>query len=351
MKASVFAGAVCAGYGLSFAISGAAGLAQAQSSITVYGIADAYIGQKSTGTGASKVKRMVVDSDGLANSRFGLRGTEGLGGGLRAEFQLESLFDASTGTTTQVGTLPVAASPQLFSSQAWVGLAGAWGSLRLGRQVTPYHSYVGIINNLYDATAFSTTGTVWGLGSLPNYVSRFDNTASYETPVFGGVSAKAAIGLGEDKTAAVSGSKNSSLNIKYVAGPVLAGYSFQKQGGQAGIAATRYNLLGGAYDFGVARVVGAYNTAERNGTNDKEWQLGVSVPFGAASLAAGFGRSKGESNGAAGNKGVGYALLGTYDLSKRTRLYTGWRKTEAKNAAGVLTNETSTWGVGAIHRF
>jgi predicted porin len=327
------------------------GAAIAQSSLTLYGIADTYIGQKSTGTGAAKVKRNVVDSDGLANSRWGMRGVEDLGGGLRAEFQLESLFDLSNGAVTQVATAPAATSNQLFSSQSWVGLAGGFGSVRLGRQVTPFHSYVGVINNLYDATALSTTGTVWGLGNLPNYFGRFDNAVSYETPLLAGFSAKAALGFGEDKTDKTTASRNKSLNVKYANGPLLVGYSFQQQGGQAGAASIKYQLVGGAYDFGVARLVGAYNTARRDNIRDNEWQMGLSVPFGAASIAVGYGQSKGEVNDAPGNKGRGYALLGTYDLSKRSRLYTGIRKTTAKNPAGALTNETMTWGVGVIHRF
>ena len=335
----------------------ACGASMAQSSVTFYGIADAYFGQKESGVGATKLKRTVVDSDGMANSRWGLRGSEDLGGGLKAEFQFESLFDITNGATTQVTTAPASVAPQLFSSQAWVGVSGGFGSLKLGRQVSPFHSFVGLTNNLYDATAFSTTGTVWGLGSLPNYIGRLDNAVSYESPVFSGFSGKVALGFGEDKTVAtptspaLSASRNTSLNIKYVKGPVVAGYSFQKQTPQGSAPALKYQLLGGSYDFGMVKLVGAVNTARRDSTKDNEWQLGVSIPFGAASVAAGYGRSKGTVNGASGSKGTGLALLGTYDLSKRSRLYAGWRTTTAKNAGGTTTNETSTMGAGIIHRF
>ena len=327
------------------------GATWAQSSVTLYGIADAFVGKKRTGTGAATVSRNVVDSDGLANSRFGLKGIEDLGGGLRAEFQVESLFDLTNGAVTQVATAPTATASQLFSSQSWVGLAGGFGSLRLGRQVTPFHSYVGVINNLYDATALATTGTVWGMGNLPNYFGRFDNAVSYETPLLAGFSAKAAYSFGEDKSVTTVASKNKSLNVKYASGPLLLGYSFQQQGGQAGASDIRYQLVGGAYEFGVARLVAAYNTARRDAVKDKEWQLGLSVPFGAASVAVGYGHAQGEVGAASGNKGKGYAVLGTYDLSKRSRLYTGWRRTEARTAAGVVSNETTTLGVGMIHRF
>ncbi|CDS50862.1 Outer membrane protein (porin) [Polaromonas sp. CG9_12] len=333
------------------------GTSMAQSTVTLYGIADAYFGQKQSGVGATKLKRTVVDSDGMANSRWGLRGSEDLGGGLKAEFQFESLFDITNGATTQVTTVPAAVAPQLFSSQAWVGISGRFGNVKLGRQVSPFHSFVGLTNNLYDATAFSTTGTVWGLGSLPNYVGRFDNSVSYESPIFIGFSGKVAMGFGENKALAtpttpdLSAARNTSLNIKYAKGPLVAGYSFQEQKPQGSAPALKYSLLGGSYDFGVAKVVGAVNTARRDSAKDNEWQLGVNIPFGAASVAVGYGIAKGHVNGAAGNKGTGLALLGTYDLSKRSRLYAGWRTTTAKNASGATTNETSTIGAGMIHRF
>ena len=333
------------------AMLGLAGSALAQSGVTLYGIGDAFIGQKSTGTGATKVNKSVIDSDGLFNSRWGLRGSEDMGGGLKAEFQLESLFDISNGAVTQVTSAPAAANPQLFSSQAWVGINGGFGNIKLGRQVSPFHSFVGLTNNLYDATAFSTTGNVWGTGSLPNYIGRFDNSVSYESPVFSGISGKVAVGFGEDKTVALSATKNTSLNIKYAQGPAVLGYSFQKQTAQAPAFDIKYSMVGGAYDFGLARVVGAVNTSERATTKDDEWQIGVSVPFGAFSVAAGYASSKGTVNGAAGNKGTGAALLGTYDLSKRTRLYVGLRKTTAKGPTGVITNETQTTGIGILHRF
>src|SRR5918993_2497244 len=143
--------------GLAVSLATSTAAAWAQSSLTFYGIADAYIGMKSTTAAGVKSSRKVQDSDGLANSRWGIRGIEDLGGGLRAELQLENLIDISNGTTTQVLTVPAARGVQAFSSQSWVGLSGGFGSVRLGRQVSPFHSYVGIINNLYDATAFSTT--------------------------------------------------------------------------------------------------------------------------------------------------------------------------------------------------
>jgi predicted porin len=325
----------------------------AQSSVTFYGIADAFFGQRSALVGGAKVTQGVVDSDGLFNSRWGLKGTEDLGGGLKAEFVAESLFNISNGATLQVATAPTAAANQLFSSQAWVGLSGGFGAIRLGRQVTPFHSFRGATDNLYDSTAFSTTGTGWSQGSVSNYLGRFDNAISYETPTFGGVSGKVALSFGENKTSALSATTNTSLNIKYVEGPVMAGYSYQKQGAQGGTADTDYNFVGGSYDFGVARVVGAVNRARFGTAKDNEWQVGVSVPLGAASVAAGYARSKGNVNGpiTTTSSGQSLALLGTYDMSKRTRLYVAWKKTTGKNLAGTTLVENSVIGAGISHKF
>src|SRR5690606_41769422 len=118
MKKTLLAAALALGF---------AGVAQAETSVTLYGVID-------TGIGYSKVEAPVGDAKkfGLVNgvqagSRFGLRGTEGLGNGLQAVFQLEAGFDGSTGHQSQGG--------RIFGRHATIGLqSDAWGRLDLGRQ-------------------------------------------------------------------------------------------------------------------------------------------------------------------------------------------------------------------------
>jgi len=115
-----------------------------------------------------------------------------------------------------------------------------------------------------------------------------------------------------------------------------------------------YNLFAGSYNFGVAKLTAGYNTAKqerstpaaRNG-KDKEYQVGVSAPFGAATVAAQYSNSKSDTTG---NKGTGYSLLGTYDLSKRTRLYAGG-KSEKFTGAGVAVTRASGVVAGVRHSF
>lgn len=349
------------------ALSAIAGVAQAQSTVTLYGLVDAYVGQtttEKTGVGAvGKLKQTVVNSSGQNNSRWGLKGSEDLGGGLKAMFQLESGFNTDTGSIANT-------APQgntLFGRTAWVGVSGGFGTVSLGRQYTAYDALRGATNNVYD-TNFATTGTVWGTG-VQDYQSRASNSIAYASPAFGGISGGFVYALGENKTAATNAENSASLHIKYANGPLLVGYAHQREKQIAGnnffgsalpsnaaaapvtVTQTRkYNLLGASYDFGVAKLTGGYNQAKNATLRDKEFQVGVSVPFGAAAVAAGYSRSKSEGAGA-NNKGTGFSLLGTYALSKRTNLYAGGLQTKVESANAATTTKASTLAVGVKHLF
>lgn len=135
------------------------------SSVTLYGVIDVgveYVSGVSKGNG--QTGGQVREGYGATPSRWGLRGNEDLGGGLRAIFTLESGFAADTGNQSQA---------RLFGRQAWVGLSGDWGSLTLGRQYTM--RYYGML----DADIFAAASQ--GLGSLDSGIpnARADNSISY----------------------------------------------------------------------------------------------------------------------------------------------------------------------------
>jgi predicted porin len=331
---------------IALAVIAASGAAMAQSSVTLYGIADVWVGQTSTTTAGVKVKQTKVDDGGFNASRWGLKGSEDLGGGLKAVFTLESGFDISTGKSELSNTL--------FSRQAFVGVEGGFGAVTLGRQYSAYDALRVATNQAYDS-AFAATGKVWGNGL--EYTDRVNNSIAYTSPSFGGVSGAVVYGLGENKNLASAnnaGGKatdNLSLHLKYANGPVLVGYAYQEEKQtQAIVGATqdknKYNLIAGSYDFGVAALTGGYNEAKNNTTKDKEYQLGVSVPFGAASVAVGYAHSKSETAGVTTNA-EGYSLTGLYDLSKRTRLYAGLNNTKQKESS----DKSSLFAVGVSHSF
>ncbi|MEO8387870.1 MAG: porin [Polaromonas sp.] len=355
------------------ALAATAGVAHAQSSVTLYGVADAFIGQNvtkvSTGGTETKLSQGKIDGSGLSSSRWGMRGSEDLGGGLAAVFTLESGFDISTGALANNGGSASSTASVLFGRVASVGLKGSFGEVRLGRQYTAYDSLRGATNNTYDSNTFAQTGTVWGTG-IQDYSNRTNNSVRYDSPSFGGFSGAVVYGFGEDKTATASASNSTSVHLKYANGPLLVGYGYQREketvgstmflGATGGAAvgtpavvadSRKYNLLGASYDFGVVKLVGSYNTAKNNTLKDKEYQIGLSVPFGAASVAMGYERAKSEGAGST-NKGHGYSLLGTYDLSKRTTLYAGYINTKVESGTNASTTSKRTLlATGIRHTF
>jgi predicted porin len=310
-----------------------------------------------------------LDSGGLNGSRFGFRGSEDLGGGLKANFQLENGYNIDTGTQAQGGLL--------FGRQAFVGLSGGFGEVRLGRQYSAYDELRGATNNTLDS-AFAVTGYVWGahttngtpaLGAAPavppatifggDYNGRINNQLYYATPDFGGFSGAIGYGLGENKTATTKATDTLSLHAKYANGPILIGLAYQQEK-LAANGSNKYTLIAGSYDFGVVKLTAGFNNAKRPtgvGTSEKdtEFQLGVSAPFGPATVALGLASAKvKDSPGTDTGKVNGFSGIVTYDLSKRTAFYTGFTVAKAKvsspSAVGTV-GKTQLFAVGVRHRF
>jgi predicted porin len=357
------------------ALGAMAGVAHAQSSVTLYGLVDAYVGQTSrevtstiAGASVAKLKQNVINGSGQNNSRWGMRGTEDLGGGMKALFQLEGGFQPDTGAFATISNQ----GGGLFGRQAWVGLSSGFGTVGLGRQYPAYDDLRGATNMIYDSN-FATTGTVWGTG-LQDYQNRSSNSIKYASPDFAGFSGAVSYGFGENKTATTDAENVAAIHIKYANGPLLVGFAHQREkqvaggnlfgtganigvaAGPAAFTATRkYNLVGASYDFGVAKLTAQYNQAKgetglTTSAKDKEFNVGVSVAFGAAAIAAGYSRAKSDAAGN-NNKGTGVSLLGTYALSKRTNLYTGFLMTKTETANAATETKASTFGLGVKHLF
>ena len=361
---------------IALAVLAASGAAMAQSSVTLYGVADVFVGSTKTETGGiNGLRQNVVDTSGLNGSRWGLKGAEDLGGGMKAIFTLESGFDQSTGESGQ--------GKVLFGRQAFVGLESGFGTVSLGRQYSAYDALHGATNMNGDAFTFNAaTGTVRGVNAgvsangMADYTSRVNNSIAYTSPSFSGFSGAVVYSFGENKNTVtpvgqVNGNNDAtdsaSVHIKYANGPLLVGYAYQQEKtvnstvGSPTLGAqdkNKYNLVGATYDFGVVKLNGSYNTAKNNVFNDKEYQVGVAVPFGAAAISAGYAHSKSEVDGAE-RTGKGFSLLATYDLSKRTRLYAGAQETKAfvptaptaANLAQVGETKTTVYGLGVRHSF
>lgn len=331
---------------IALAVLAASGAAMAQSSVTLYGVLDANFAQNKTtttvGANTTVVKNAGMGNNNLTASRWGMRGTEDLGGGLKANFNLEQRLNVNDGTLNSL---------KQFNGRSIVGLSGGFGSVDLGREYTPLF-FVALASDVDGFSSYTTTS--------PGIVRR-DNSFNYTSPNFSGFTVKAQVGRNTSQTTlngAVTGeTKNSGLGLSgvYADGPLMVGLGYDEQKGLSAAPATKAVGLGASYDFSVAKLfanVQQFKTTQTGSSDIKvgEFNLGVSAPLGAASLVAGVGRTKTEVAGVS-NTNTDFLLGANYSLSKRTTAYirTGGAKTT--NSSNADTAKSMNYGIGLRHTF
>lgn len=309
---------------IALAVLASTGAAMAQSSVTIYGRADAAVGGQKTLVAGTQNQTSVstVYNGGLTGSRLGFRGAEDLGGGLRATFQLEQRFSIATGDLSGV----------FFNGASTIGLSGGFGQVRVGRMTTVLDDSRGLANssNVFDSSFTPASNGVFGSGG--DFTSRFRNMLRYDMTSKAGVYGGANYAF--EQTAA-AGNTLAGFMVGYKAGPLNVALGTQNEK-----KVNDYMTLSGSYNMGVASVSAGYNTrksvATTNTGKDNEFTIGVNVPVGKVNLSAGYASS--ETTNAAGVNSAeasGFGLGATYTLSKRTRVYAGYRTHEVKN---LLTN-------------
>ncbi len=318
----------------SLALIGA--VAHAESSVTLYGRIDLGVGNLKE-LGESSSTRMFNGGDaGLTTSRIGFKGSEDLGGGTSAIFKLEQRINATDGSLQ---------SPS-FKGAAWVGVKGGFGQVIAGRMTTQLDDVRALGNSQIVFDSAFTPGSNGVYKSGGDYSSRFNSQLQYLSPSMGGFYA----GLGYAFAQTEGGDdKMNSLVAGYKSGPLHVALSRQDEKGKD----TDYVSLSGAYDFGAAAISGGYN--RRNGPDasgkDNEFTFGATVPMGNFKFSAGYAASKTTIGGATAGKAAGFALGTTYSLSKRTRVYAGYRKHNIKDAGGSKTADTRLFAMGVRHDF
>ncbi|MEB0137931.1 MULTISPECIES: porin [unclassified Undibacterium] len=344
-------------------ISAFSGAAFAQSSVTIYGIADAGVQGLSTGSG----KVFSLQSGQENGSRLGFKGTEDLGNGLKANFVLEQGINIDTGASGQSAT---------FGRRATVGLSSDFGTVDLGRDKSPTFKFFdnfdpfasGFINSGNGLSGIYTIGgnaTTTGVTSTSR--GRVTNSVFYATPnTLSGFTALGQYGFGE---AAGDNSNGRSLgvNLGYKIEGLELGYSYLKDNATSAALVTngkKANTVAATYDFGVAKPVVIYQKSTDDlGLSKKTYTLGVTVPVTTAGKVlatftnvkndTAFG-TKGATVGSAKQFAVGYQ----YALSKRTDLYTAYARTNQdansagfeglKSSLGANINEVTA---GVRHQF
>lgn len=355
---------------VALAVLAASGASMAQSTVTLYGIADVWFGSETNDNGTTSLSQTKLNSGGVNGSRFGLRGSEDLGAGLKANFQFEQGFTIDDGVSANItNTAGITANSSAFSRHAWVGLSGGFGSTRFGRTPTPYDD----VNGASDAVFDSNLAPMNSVFKTVGHTVRSNNTLAYYTPSFGGVTAAVAYGLGEDKTATADAGSLTSFNVAYAGGPLTAhvGYQSEKLASATGITTSAttgqptgivstvptvskdFTRVGVTYDFGAAKLYGTYGLAggisNKSGAEASEYQLGVDVPFGATTLSASYATS--QDNATAGDaKRTGYGIGARYALSKRTFAYGGY-ESDTTTKPATLDAKHTVMSIGLQHRF
>jgi GBP family porin len=318
------------------------GAAHAQSSVTLYGIVDTAFERASNGAGTS-VNRLVA-GQGSA-SRLGFRGTEDLGGGLRAIFNLEAAVNTDNGTGGAAG------GGLMFNRQSWVGLGGSWGQLTLGRQFRPEARAV------FGMDPFDAGSVASPPNTYANTVFRADNAIVYETPRWAGLVGRVMYAFGVDAGGVKRALDDVGASLQYYSGPVYLAYGYDSRRNATANDRRTWHSVGGSYDFGVAKLYGAYRIREEGVANldEANYWLGVGVPVGPWTLQATIGRVNDKT--AANRDAKGYSFGAEYLLSKRTDLYMRYAKLRNENGAtfgldnGVNGPAPSSFVVGMRHRF
>ncbi len=306
---------------LALAALAATSAAFAQSSVTLYGVVDVNLENVK---GDKSVTR--VTSGGYNTSRFGLKGTEDIGGGVKANFNLESAVGVDTGTAGNTTT------GAFWDRAAWVGVAAAnIGELRIGRQTTPIGDIAGEAISSgpqpYDTLRIANTRAADGY-------RRVDNAITYIAPKLGGLSAVLQYSTGTGAELAGSNlGKQFGLSVKFVDGALSAGLghiNIKDANIVANNQKANATLVYVGYDLGVAKVTGYYDT-ETNPTNavagatNRLNVLGANVvaPISPEfSLNAGVAKARNVDGEKAGSDNVTITTLrGVYTLSKRTAVY------------------------------
>jgi predicted porin len=338
----------------------AAGAACAQSSVTLYGVIDTGV-ERISNVGAAaggSLTRMPGQSGGMLPSRWGVRGSEDLGNGTKANFVLESGFspDKGTNSTNQGG--------RLFGRSAWVGLSNAaWGSVSFGRQYTMYFW------SLLDADPMGPA--VYGLGSLDSGIpgARSDNSIAYKG-TWAGFTAGATYSFGRDASGAaapapscageVAGNykacKEYSVLAKYDASMWGLALAFDEQRGGPGAAATfvspdatdRRRIANGYVKFGPAKLAAGLIKRDNEATVtttltprtdlwfvEADWAVTPAV-----TITPLWARLK-YKDSTDGSKSTLFSLRAAYAFSKRTAAYvTAGRMSNKGSASAAVSGGT-----------
>ena len=325
----------------------------AQSTVTLYGRLNTTLeSQKANG-----VRNTVVANNA---SRFGFRGEEDIGGGMKALFRLEGGVASDTGATT---------GGALFGREATVGLSGGFGTVRLGQQAyLPAYLATADYVSMHNHDTGSSSDALFAGGFKNN--ARQSNSISYTTPNISGFTLEIAQGLNEkanfaNATVVTPIRSQTDVALNYVNGPLQLGAGYEKVGDN-----TLYALRA-LYEFGALTLGGYYErdkfesvfvaevpnanapttpSAVRNYGTRNNVRLSAMYTVGASEFHANAG-SAGKFSNVADSKAKQYTLGYNYNLSKRTKVYGYFTRVNDNSADKLYGGNFNSTAIGVRHNF
>jgi predicted porin len=335
-------------------IAGFAATAHAQSNVTIYGLVDAGLVSERGGSAGTVTK---VTSGIGSQSRLGFKGTEDLGNGLSAIFQLETGVKIDDGALDSANTI--------FNRQAYVGLKSKEaGTLTLGRQYTMLYN---AMSQVADPFGAGYAGSIKNLFAAKGANTRTSNAIVYSTPSFDGFSVDALYALGEQAGSTTAG-RQFGLGANYANGPLNARLVYNNKNtdvvGKPAVDTSRNTLFAANYDFQVVKAYFAYEAnkgpvsaelpvanaygfkvAPTASLDSSDLLIGASVPVTPNDfLLASYIRKNDKTafNQDADQWAIGFSHL----LSKRTNAYVAYAKIKNKNGAGYTVGNNNEAGSG-----
>lgn len=346
-----------------------AGSALAQSSVTLYGTLDGGVlsqnssaqGYSTTIPGATADKGHLTkfQDGGIGASNWGIRGSEDLGGGLKANFQLQGNISLATGASNPISGAVSPRTSAAFNQVAMLGLSGGWGEVKMGRQISPLYYAVAFTDPREGRYFGSILGAMVGMNSSAGWAGTTtnvplstvydDSSVVYTSPNMGGVTVNYQHTFGNIDGSSRAGARdaitllyNNGAGLRLSAVYYNAADSYTLPTNATGKVNNRVTHLGAKYAFGQFSVgagfmnaknpsgmpagMGVVNAASpalgstAGNSNYDTWSVGVGYTFSPAlRLLTGYYHIKDKNNGA--NKSDLWAAGMDYSLSKRTTAY------------------------------
>jgi predicted porin len=327
---------------IALAAVAATGAAFAQSTVTLSGVLDVGLEKRWSGDET----RMTSNRNGTSN--WTLSGTEDLGGGLKAMFQISTSFNADDGT---FNSSDAANNRTLGNNGLFVGVTGGFGTLRGGRPVNTLYGNAMFANGTKGVSSHDANSVLVGLTANAGSSVYVANAVQYHSPRFAGFQVQVEYAPSELANA----DAGMGLAVRYDAGPLSASATTYEGAGTASLLKPKsVTQLAAAYNFGVARAFLTYrDDSNKAASADTGFALGVTAPVGPGSLYASYNVIE-----AAGTDGKTIIAGYKYSLSKRTTAYVNIANRNAAYLPAAVTGaggnggkSSNGFGVGLQHNF